>query len=363
MFKQTTDHQIVQQQIGYTFSNPNLIRQAFVRKSFSSEHGGEDNEVLEFIGDKVLDFVVVKYLAEKYGNDLHAHDEIPLSFRISEDFLEYQCDYSEGELTKIKQRLVERKTLAKRIDELGLAQFLIMGEGDKKRRVENEDSVKEDLFEAIIGAVALDCNWNLNILQEVVLLMLCPEMFLNDDEETDYVGLIYEWDEKKNGVIPQFWYTSNSVSGWQTTQPANPGFLDFKNNAEIRYFCKVQLLSDLSPFEGCGSSKHDARKDACKKAYEYLEENDMLYDIHDEIANPCWEDSISQLETLSRRGYFEIPKYIYKESHDKNGNPIWHVECHIEDYDDFFWAEGSSKKNAKKDAAYSMLCFVLDLEE
>ena len=45
---------------GYKFKNLDLLRQAFVRKSYSKENGGENNEVLEFIGDKVLDFVIVK---------------------------------------------------------------------------------------------------------------------------------------------------------------------------------------------------------------------------------------------------------------------------------------------------------------
>lgn len=54
------DMQFIQDQIGYRFKNLDLLRQAFVRRSYSEENGGENNEVLEFIGDKVLDFVIVK---------------------------------------------------------------------------------------------------------------------------------------------------------------------------------------------------------------------------------------------------------------------------------------------------------------
>ncbi len=50
MEKKITNELIVQNQIGYDFKNPLLLRQAFVRKSYSSENGGENNEVLEFIG-------------------------------------------------------------------------------------------------------------------------------------------------------------------------------------------------------------------------------------------------------------------------------------------------------------------------
>ena len=46
----------IQDQIGYTFKNQELLVQAFTRRSYSMENGGQDNEVLESIGDKALDF-------------------------------------------------------------------------------------------------------------------------------------------------------------------------------------------------------------------------------------------------------------------------------------------------------------------
>ena len=73
----------IEQQIGYEFENRLLLQQAFTRKSYTEEtHDGDNNEVLEFIGDKVLDLVIVKALAEYYG-------EI-------NDRNEYECEYTEG---------------------------------------------------------------------------------------------------------------------------------------------------------------------------------------------------------------------------------------------------------------------------
>ena len=69
---------------------------------------------------------------------------------------EFSCECTENELTKIKSRMVEKRTLANRIDELGFAELLLMGKGDIKNNVAKEMSVMEDLFEAILGAV----NWN-----------------------------------------------------------------------------------------------------------------------------------------------------------------------------------------------------------
>lgn len=57
----------IQDMIGYEFNNQELLEQAFTRRSYSMENGGEDNEVLEFIGDAALNMVVVKILSEEFG--------------------------------------------------------------------------------------------------------------------------------------------------------------------------------------------------------------------------------------------------------------------------------------------------------
>ena len=135
------DFIFIQDQIAYNFKNLDLLQQAFVRRSYAKENGGEDNEVLEFIGDKVLGFIIVKLLTEEYGYFLSECDD----FDKNEDFDEFVTDYNENRLTEIKKKLVQKKTLARRIDMLGLAEFLIMGKGDIKNRINEEDSVKEDL--------------------------------------------------------------------------------------------------------------------------------------------------------------------------------------------------------------------------
>lgn len=53
-------------------------------------------------------------------------------------------------------------------------------------------------------------------------------------------------------------------------------------------------------------------------AYEYLKDKNMLFSIRDEIDDPNYNDSIGQLEILARRGYFSIPQYDFKETHDED---------------------------------------------
>ena len=55
-----------------------------------------------------------------------------------------------------------------------------------------------------------------------------------------------------------------------------------------------------------------------------------------------------------------MPEYVYEESHDDNGNPVWHVECYIEEMEYYYSADDSSKKRAKKEAAFDMLNYVLN---
>lgn len=356
---------IVQYQIGgYEFKNKLLLRQAFTRKSYTEENGGENNEVLEYIGDKVLDIAVVRYLAKRYGTDLHPNANAPIAFRPLEKPQEFSSELDEGELTKIKQSLVQKKTLARRIDEMDIGCFLIMGNGDIQKKAIREASVKEDLFEAILGAVALDCNWDFDVLQNVVETMLCPDALL-DDEELDYVSLIYEWDNKKNGYNPSFKYFSKTVSStWYFKEPnvVYQSTHGDRNSIAYNKACQVKLTMDFPAFEGYGLSNNEARKAACKLAYEYLENEGLLFSIKDEIEEPSIDMAINQLEILARRGYFAVPEYESEETYDENGNPIWHIECHVEGEEYYSEAEASSKKQAKKEAAYSMLSYFLDLE-
>lgn len=357
---------VVEDQIGYEFKNKLLLRQAFVRKSYSEENGGENNEVLEFIGDKVLDMAVIRYLSKRYGSDLSYKTTPNNGFyynllQPTTEPCEFECALGEGELTKLKQRMVQKKALASRIDELEIGRFLFMGQGDIKGKVNQSESVKEDLFEAILGAVALDCNWDFNRLQEVAEVMLDPDHFI-EDEDDDYVSMIYEWTERKYGYEPRFKYFEGGAERSWYHRQSDVKYEVLQGTYNLNHYkkaCQVKLALDMPAFEGYGESHNQARKAACRLAHEYLESNAKLFTIRDEIPEPNEKEAINQLEILARRGYFDLPIYEYEESHDDNGNPIWTVTCRIEGYNYYFGHASSSKKHAKKLAAYKMLNYVM----
>jgi ribonuclease-3 len=354
----------IQSQIGYTFNNLDLLQQAFVRRSYSQENGGENNEVLEFVGDKVLDFFAVKFLTEKYGFFLSDCDD----HNAENEFDEFASEKTEAELTDAKKMLVQKNTLSSRIDILQLADYLIMGKGDLKNNAHKEASVKEDLFEAILGAVAIDSNWDPLSLQSVVEIMLDPESILCNETES-YVAFINDWYSKEYHSYPEFKYGNSSYYDEACLlMPANEirskierdhtfHIINVQEYYRTHFKCWLDLFDKR--FIGYGLSKSLARKDLCRLIYSYLEEKSLLHSIHDEIENPNRNDAINQLEILARRGYFSIPTYEFEQAYDIDGNPVWKSVCHIAEERKAFSAKSSSKKDAKKSAAFQMLQYVL----
>lgn len=344
---------MIQGQIGYDFKNSELLRQALTRSSYTEEHGGENNEVLEFIGDKALDFVVTKLLIKKFGH--LPEDNSANSF---------SCDYDEGKLTGLRAKMVQKKALSRRIDEMKLADFLIMGKSDIVNNINKEMSVKEDLFEAIIGAVTIDCNWDFNVIQAVVEFMLEPDSFFDDTSETNYVRLVQQWQSQDN-LVPFYKYKEASYTQNLGIREENTIYQDIPlwgyDYSKLKFCCYLKLRDSLPIFCGFGPSKSEARMQVCKLAYEYLERKKYISSnsICDEIDNPNKEDAINQLEILARRGYFSIPVYNFEQAYDKDGNPIWKSICRIAEENKSFSAKASSKKESKKSAAFKMLQHIL----
>lgn len=319
------DLQFIQEQLEYDFKEPKLLRQAFTRKSYSEENGVQHNDVLEFYGDKALEFIVMKKLSKYYGEYTKNG--------------EYSSKKTVGELTDIKKKLVCKEMLASRIDQLGFADYLLMGKGDIEQNQQNQDSVKEDLFEAIIGAVAIDSGWNTEDLENVLDKMIDVEYYLKNGFENDnnYVDLIQTWCQKKYGELPQYDFCE-TLDGYQ---------------------CLLCLAGEYGG-TGFGFSKQKARMNAAKIAYEQLEKKGLLILPIDEVGEPDFDRAINQLQELYQKGYIGEPWYDFIETTDEYGNLAWRCECHVKNQKYYYWKVSPSKKQGKKAVAYDMLCYVLD---
>ena len=131
----------LEQVLGYQFRDHSLLAQAMTHRSWAHEQVSPrsqrdarhlHNEALEFLGDSILGLVVAEYLFRAYP---HA---------------------TEGELSRMKHRLVSAPTLAKASTELGLGEFVRFGRGEEKSGGRRKRALLADVFEAVTGAIFLD---------------------------------------------------------------------------------------------------------------------------------------------------------------------------------------------------------------
>lgn len=149
--------EMIEKKIGYAFRSKALLEQAFTRKSFANEEGCPDNELLEFVGDEALDLTITRMLLRFFASRNGEGELLAL--------------VNEGGLTKLKQEYVDSEALSSFMDNLDLAQFLRMGKSDVLSHVERKQSVKEDLYEAIVGAIAIDSDFDQVALSNAVQIM------------------------------------------------------------------------------------------------------------------------------------------------------------------------------------------------
>ncbi|MBQ9805097.1 MAG: hypothetical protein IJW49_01115 [Clostridia bacterium] len=331
----------IQLHIGYTFKNRGLLCQAFTRKSYTEKNKNAlNNEVLEFYGDKALDFIVMKKMSEYYGH-------------IGAGEL-FSSSLDEGKLTEIKKKLVCREMLASKVRELDFQHRLLMGKGDIEQRVWEQESVQEDLFEAILGAVAIDSGWNVDALTKVVERMLNPEFYFENGfgDEIDYMQLVQQWHQKKYGQPLKYLVIPGSFS--------TPLLLEYRNRfgEKITHY-RCRIICPPFDEEALGVTKKEAIANAAQKVYENLKKAHLLYSLRDEIGEPDIDRAINQLQELYQKGYISEPQYEYSESHDADGNPIWECHCYLESLRQGFVVTNASKKQAKKIAAYQMVWLYL----
>ena len=305
---------------GYKFKNECLCVQAFVRKSFKYENTTYliDNEILEFIGDSVLNAAITKRFAERYKCFGKIYDS--LSEESNKLIRFYWACLNESELSELKIALVQKKTLAAAIEKSGLQNELLMGEGDIKNNIQNEPSVMEDLFEALLGAVALDCNWNMDIIESVVVKMLDPDALIesNFGDTTDYYTMFCDWYRAEyNGREPDIIVTHSEYE-W------------------VPYSCSLDLpaVKRLGfKMSGLGMTEESAKQVASKKIWKRLNEVlSMRKNALDTIGKAVPSKAVNQLQELWQKGIINKPEYEF-EKHEgafESGNPGWSCYCRIE---------------------------------
>jgi ribonuclease-3 len=122
----------LQKELDYQFTDAALLLRAHTHVSHERDNGAGHNEVLEFLGDAVLDLAVSDLLMRRYP----------------------AC--SEGDLSKMRAALVNTTVLAEKAALLGLGPLLRMGKGEERSGGRTKPSILAGAFEALLGAVYQD---------------------------------------------------------------------------------------------------------------------------------------------------------------------------------------------------------------
>jgi len=168
----------IEQIIGYKFSNKNLLVTAFTH---SSAVDGRllSNERLEFLGDSVLAVVICQALFENFTN------------------------YLEGDLTKIKSKLVSRETCAQISGQLGLQKFLKVGKGMVSNRALS-GSLAAGVLETIIAAIHIDGGFEAS--RDFILRIYGPLIEQADAEQThgNFKSLLQQYSQEQFNATPSY---------------------------------------------------------------------------------------------------------------------------------------------------------------
>jgi ribonuclease-3 len=212
---------LLQKAINYKFNELSLLKQALTHRSAHHKH----NERLEFLGDAILGSVIATELYTKFPKA------------------------DEGQLSRLRAFLVKEKALSELATELNFSQFLILGSGELKSGGFRRASILSDTFEAIIGAVLLDSNYQ---MAQYYILNLYQQKLADLSltmAEKDPKTKLQEWLQARSHNTPVYDVT-RSVG---------------KDHAKT-YWVKCRLDYQNIQVEGFGASLRKAEQDAADKA-------------------------------------------------------------------------------------------------
>ena len=174
------DYQYLEKKIKINFKNVNLLSKSLTHKSFDTNN---NNEKLEFLGDRVLGLVIAKKLLEIYPTE------------------------KEGILDKKFASLVNKTTCLEIAKSINLEKYvLILNPNNKKIKI--EDKIISDSCEALIGAIYLDKGFN--VVEKVILDLWKKHIKRSVVTQIDPKTKLQELALKKFKKLPTYKVISNT---------------------------------------------------------------------------------------------------------------------------------------------------------
>ena len=218
----------LEENIGYTFKDKELLKKALTHTSYAYEHTVERNEKLEFLGDSILEFISSDYLYKNYQN------------------------LKEGEMTKVRATVVCEKSLYKIATLHNFSDFLYLGKSERMTSKEVRPAILADSVEAVIAAIYLDGG--LEEAQKFIVENLkdAIEVASQHVGQKDYKTVLQEKLQKHGEV--EIRYTIIKETG-----------PDHDKTFEAQVECNHKMLA-----VGSGKSKKLAEMEAARKALENI---------------------------------------------------------------------------------------------
>lgn len=216
----------LEERIGYEFRNEALLAEALTHPSLGHETQRRhfDNQRLEFLGDAVLQLVITEQLFRQFSGE------------------------AEGQLTKLRSRLVSRDALKRHAIALELGKFLMLGRGEEASGGRQRSSTLADAFEALIGAIYLDSD--LETARQFILRTAAGDLEQVKRQPTDV---------NPKGQLQEI---------LQSISPSSPVYevVSQSGPEHAKHFVVRALWEGIALGEGSGRSKKEAETAAAAEA-------------------------------------------------------------------------------------------------
>lgn len=221
------DFTVFEEKNGLNFKNKDLLKQAFIHRSYLNENhtfGIEHNERLEFLGDAVLELVATEELFRRYP------------------------EKSEGELTAIRAAIVNTISISNAASSLSMNDYLLLSKGESKDTGKAREYILANTYEALIGAIYLDRGYDAaeKFIEESLFIKI--EEIVSKKLWRDSKSLIQERAQESLGITPKY----------EVLEESGP---DHDKNFTVGIFFGSNLIS-----RGSGKSKQEAEQIAAKNA-------------------------------------------------------------------------------------------------
>jgi len=218
---------VLQEALGYKFKDRTLLLRCLTHVSYERKKGEGHNEVLEFLGDAVLDLAVSDLLIRRYP------------------------EKSEGVLSKMRAALVNSTVLAEKAAQLDFGPLLRVGKGEELSGGRAKSSILAGAFEAILGGVYQDGGYE--AAREVVERFFAGDVTGKTLGQHDYKTRLQEISQMLFHALPSYRIVSE-------TGPDH----------EKSFVTEIAVAGNVLG-TGSGKSKKQSEQEAAKKALDALQ--------------------------------------------------------------------------------------------